>query len=152
MNRALFLFGDVIKYLESPNQQFDVCVASGILYHMTEPARFLELCSNVSDKLFIWSHYAEQEVVKTHPVLSHKIKRTENKSYRGFSYTEFHYEYEDAMGWAGFCGGANPFCRWITKEAIIEILKVNGYQHIHVFFDDLHNHPNGPHICLLAEK
>jgi hypothetical protein len=152
LNRAQFLFGDVINYLKDCTEKFDICVASGILYHMTEPAMFLELCSRVSDKLFIWSHYADAEVIKTHPVLSEKIKSTEEQVYKGMKYTEYQYEYATALGWAGFCGGADSNCRWLTKETILEILKMNGFKNIHVFFDDLSNNPNGPQICFLAEK
>lgn len=152
LNRANFLYGGVMAYLDDTKKKFDICVASGILYHMTDPSNFLELCSKVSDKLFIWSHYADEKEVKKHPVLKDKIKHTEDKVYKGYQYLEYHYEYDAALGWAGFCGGATPYCRWITKEAIFEILKLNGFKNIKVFFDDIANNPNGPQICLVAEK
>lgn len=152
LERTRFLLGDVMKYLESAPERVDICVASGILYHMTEPARFLQLCSRVSDRLFIWTHYADPAMVNTHPVLKQKIKRQDEVQFQGYTYTEFHYEYTDALGWAGFCGGANPFCKWITKGALMDLLNIFGYTHVRVFFDDTGNHPNGPNICLLAER
>ncbi|MFN8117398.1 MAG: class I SAM-dependent methyltransferase [Bacteroidia bacterium] len=152
LNRANFLYGGVIAYLDDTRRKFDVCVASGILYHMTDPSNFLELCSKVSDRLFIWTHYAGDKEIKSHPVLSEKIKHTEEKDYKGYKYAEYHYEYDAALGWAGFCGGATPYCRSITKETIFEILKLNGFQNIKVFFDELSSNPNGPQICFLAEK
>ena len=141
-----------MKFMENVNQRFDICVASGILYHMTEPARFLELCAKTSDKIFIWTHYADDDVIKNHTGLSQKIKSVDATEYKDYKYNEYYYEYDSALGWAGFCGGSNPFCKWITKSAMIQILKLNGFNKVEIFFDDLSNHPAGPNICFLAER
>src|SRR5271156_3738397 len=34
---ATFLYGDFIQYLEKTERKVDICWASGVLYHMTEP-------------------------------------------------------------------------------------------------------------------
>ena len=39
---ATFLYGDFIQYMEQTTRKVDVCWASGVLYHMTEPLRFLQ--------------------------------------------------------------------------------------------------------------
>lgn len=152
LSNTRFLHGEVMAFLEQTTQRFDLCVASGILYHLSDPALFLERCSRVSDRLFIWTHYAIPEAIEHHPVLREKITQQESKTFREYTYTEYIYAYEAALGWDGFCGGTADTCRWITREALIDILRLNGFQHIQVFFDDPHQHPNGPNICLLAEK
>jgi hypothetical protein len=152
LNRTSFLHGEVMAYLAETEQRFELCVASGILYHMSDPAGFLERCAAVADRLFIWTHYAIPETFAQHPVLKDKITGSEPAGFRGYDYTLYHYAYQDALGWEGFCGGTAPTCRWITREAITAILERCGYNTVHVLFDEPEQHPNGPHLCLLAEK
>jgi hypothetical protein len=37
LERAQFLYGDFLEYLRQTSPKFDVCIASGVLYHMREP-------------------------------------------------------------------------------------------------------------------
>ena len=41
LNRVHFKLGNFIPFLESTNEKFDAVIASGILYHMTEPVSVL---------------------------------------------------------------------------------------------------------------
>ncbi len=151
LNRTSFLHGEVMAYLQDCTERFDLCVASGILYHMMQPSVFLESCSRISNRLFIWTHYAIPEMIDQHPVLKKKIKRKHRQTFRGYEYDEYEYSYTDALGWDGFCGGTAETCRWITKDALLHILAQCGLSQVHVFFDDIASHPNGPNICLMAE-
>ena len=38
LKNVKFLFGDFNRYLEQQERRFDVVVASGVLYHMTNPS------------------------------------------------------------------------------------------------------------------
>jgi len=42
---ATFLLGDFMSYMRDEPEQFDLCVASGVLYHMRTPVETLELIS-----------------------------------------------------------------------------------------------------------
>lgn len=148
---ATFLHGEVMAYLAETEQRFEVCVASAILYHMSDPAGFLERCAQVSRRLFSWTHYAIPETIAQHPVLKDKITDCELAEFRGHEYTLYHYAYQEALGWEGFCGGAATTCRWITRDAIMAILRHCGYHKVDVLFDEPEQHPNGPHLCLMTQ-
>ena len=53
MDRVRFLCGDVVAYLKTTTISFDMCVASGILYHMSDPVELLWLLSQRVGKLLI---------------------------------------------------------------------------------------------------
>lgn len=48
--------GDVLKELEV-DTNYDVVFASGILYHMQEPLRFIELACQRAPAIYIWTHF-----------------------------------------------------------------------------------------------
>lgn len=41
LKRAKFLLGDFVAYLKNNTRHFDLCLASGVLYHMQNPAELL---------------------------------------------------------------------------------------------------------------
>ena len=44
MNTCTFLLGDFVKHLEThPDERYDMVLASGVLYHSTDPVHLLEL-------------------------------------------------------------------------------------------------------------
>jgi hypothetical protein len=61
---ANYLFGDFVGYLENTPKHYDLCWASGVLYHQVKPLRFLELISQRASAIFIWTHYYDTEMIK----------------------------------------------------------------------------------------
>ena len=38
---------------------FDICFASGVLYHMRNPAELIALIARATDRVLLWTHYME---------------------------------------------------------------------------------------------
>src|SRR3954451_816201 len=62
LENVRFLLGDFVDFLRQRQHAFDVCVASGVLYHMQNPVELIELLSQACRRyLFLWSHYYDAE-------------------------------------------------------------------------------------------
>ena len=65
--RVEFLCGDSVAYLRDTNRRFDVCVASGILYHMQDPAELIALLADrCREQLYLWTHYYDRALIDAH--------------------------------------------------------------------------------------
>ena len=146
LKRTTFLCGDFIKFLRQNSLQFDICVASGVLYHMQNPIELLELISKVSDRVLIWTHYFDSNLLEDARFTAH----TEAEQ-AGFKHTLHRHEYQNALGWSGFCGGSAPYCNWLSREDILQGLQRFGFSDIQIGFDDA-DHPNGPAFAIAATK
>lgn len=152
LTRSRFLCGDFVEYLREPGPQFNLCVASGVLYHMRNPAELIGLLADrCRDHLLLWTHYFDQAAVDASPKLQSKLSTSEDSDYRGFHHTLHHYEYGPALQWAGFCGGSAHFANWMGREDILACLKYFGFGDVRIF-DDARDHPNGPAFTLIARK
>src|SRR5689334_5536438 len=67
LRRCRFVLGDFVRLLETDATRFDVCIASGVLYHLRDPARLIALLARVTDRLFVWTHYYDPAVVEARP-------------------------------------------------------------------------------------
>lgn len=153
MQRVRFLCGDLIEYLkDSDCPQFDMGVASGILYHMVNPVELISLLAKCCQThLLIWTHYYDEAWAKAKNLQS-KFPFEEQVDYAGFSHTLVRQNYEsEALSWAGFCGGNRPFSNWMYREEIIKCLGYFGFPKIQINFDH-YDHPNGPAFTLLASR
>ncbi len=150
IKRAQFLCGDFVEYLLTNPGKFDICFASGVLYHMQNPVELIYLMTKAADKIYLWTHYYNYEAIKDKPV-SQQFSGTSGAEYEGFKHILHRYEYKDATKLAHFCGGSNPFCCWITRKDLMGCLKYFGFGNIKIQFDD-HKHTNGSNISLVATR
>ncbi|MBW4463957.1 MAG: class I SAM-dependent methyltransferase [Pegethrix bostrychoides GSE-TBD4-15B] len=151
LDRLSLLYGDFIEFLRANQAQFDLCVASGVLYHMRNPAELIGLIAKAADQMFIWTHYYDEELLKNHSTMSHRISEGKPSAYQGFSHMLYRQEYGASLGWNGFCGGSAPYSQWMSRADILDCCKHFGFSEIQICFDDT-NHPNGPAFALLATK
>jgi len=151
LDKVDFKLGDFMSFLQEDDSKFDMVCASGVLYHMEEPIKLLELISNVSDKLFIWTHYYDEEVIRNRKDLDAKFSPASTFEYKGVSYTSSTQSYNESLGWAGFCGGPKPISNWLTRDSILKALEEFGFTDIQINFDDP-NHQNGSAFALCAQK
>ncbi len=150
LKRAKFICGDFVKYLQNCSTKFDVCIASGVLYHMTNPVELLSLISQVTNKVFIWTHYYDQDLLQANPhKIAKKFLSSISAEHNGFKHTLYRYEYLTALDDAGFCGGSQPFSNWMSRADILACLKYVGFNEIEINFEQP-EHPNGPSFALLA--
>lgn len=152
-----FLLGDFTKTVFDHNQ-FDLVVASGVLYHMVDPIQFLKQIANYSKSVYLWTHYFEPNLELWNPNLKNKLekgkwnyKEPEVEEYEGLSIRIIKQHYKEALGWDGFCGGPEEYSYWIMKEDLLNLLRKVGYRRIDISFDDP-GHQNGPSFSVLAEK
>jgi len=151
LNRARFRLGDFLEYLRSSEDKYDLCVANGVLYHMREPAELIYLISKTSDKAIIWTHYFDDEVVKSDPGKARYFTEVKNHSFQGFDYVTNKYNYLEALESGGFCGGTAPFSRWMYRQDILACLKNFGFNKVDINFDDPQTR-SGPSFCVVASK
>jgi len=151
LDKVEFKLGDFVAYLENDDSKYDLVFASGVLYHMEEPIQLLKLISEVSDRLFIWTHYYDQEVISNREDLRRKFSPLSSFEYDGVSYEYSTQAYQDSLEWTGFCGGSKPTSKWLTRDSIMRALEQYGYNDIQINFDHL-DHQNGPAFALCARR
>jgi hypothetical protein len=149
LKRVHFLCGDFVEYLRSNPGKFDVCLACGVLYHMINPAELISLIAQVSDQVFLWTHYYDHEVISCKPDHAYRFPNSMSAEYDGFKHTLYRQEYNTALNFLTFCGGSNTFSHWMSREDILNCLRYFGLSDIQVYFDDT-NHGSGPNFALTA--
>lgn len=146
-----FLCGDFVEYLRTNQTKFDICIASGVLYHMRNPAELIALAAKASDRLFIWTHYYDQAIISKNPNLAHKFSSGVPNEYAGFQHTLYRQEYKAALDWTGFCGGSEMLSHWLSRDDIIACLRHFGLNNIQSNFE-APDHPNGPSFAITAVR
>ena len=151
MKRAQFLCGDFVEYLGSGPERANLVVASGVLYHMTNPVELMYLISQVTDYVFLWTHYYDDGALARRPEIRRKITAREERKVHGFAHELFRYEYWGSFGLKRFCGGPNPHAFWMRRDAILDCLRFLGFASIVTGFDE-REHADGPAFAVVARR
>lgn len=151
LNNVEFKLGDFVPFIKDNSDRYDAVIASGVLYHMFDPIDLIESLSKLTNKIFIWTHYYDEGIIKNNPNLSHKFGTIEQVERNGIAYEWVEQSYKDALKWAGFCGGSAPTSRWLTRDSLIKLLNSVGFSEIAIEFDDP-THPHGPSLAICAQK
>jgi len=148
--KADFLLGDFRPYLDTCTDTYDLLVASGVLYHMTEPVKLLQDMAKVSRSIYIWTHYYDPDVVLKRDELKRKFDSDPRvQHFGGREIISYKQSYLDALEWQGYCGGSAPSSYWMTKESILGVLSDLGLQ---VVMGRDFQHANGPVLMLFASR
>jgi hypothetical protein len=150
LDRVRFLLGDAVAWLEQEARTYDLLVASGILYHMAEPLRFLDAVTARSDRVFLWTHHYDETVIS---------RREDSRQFAPAGRLRPDADWQgskrlypgDATAWKGFSGGRHPFAIWLTRDTILGYLEARGFTILGVEFDH-RDHPNGPALALAARR
>jgi SAM-dependent methyltransferase len=149
-SRARFLLGDFLSFLrEAPDARFDVGVASGVLYHMPEPVELLARLARACDRLFLWTHYYDRDLVRRQPAVAARFRSAETRIVEGFSHTVYPHWYQAARFTPGFCGSGETHPRWMTREDIAGALRHCGHQRVEIGLEEP-EHPHGPALGLVS--
>lgn len=152
MKVARFLLGNFEKYLELNETQFDICVASGVLYHSNNPTELLGNICKSCDKILLWTHYYDETIIGNQsPALFNRFKEDKLIEYKGSLIKLHNFQYLTEATSHSFCGGLNSGSMWLERAGIETILKLNGFKISAQGFDHPH-HPNGPSVALIAER
>lgn len=151
LQRSRFLLGDFIGYLENTDAQFDVCVASGVLYHMAEPIKLLHLIAQHAETVLLWTHYYDAQIIESTPSLARKFTHLGEREDYGIRYAVHKQTYGETVTGTRFFGGNKPYSLWLERETILTALEQFGYTDITIGFDEP-NQVHGPAFALLARK
>jgi hypothetical protein len=149
MRRARFLYGDAVAYLRETSEHFDVGIASGILYHMTNPVELLTLLAARCDRVYLWTHYYDDAALMRAPIVRARFHGTSEATCAGFTHTLHRYRYQSARLRLGFSGGSAPHSQWLTRDTIVAALRHVGFPHVEMAFDEPY-HPYGPSCAFAA--
>jgi SAM-dependent methyltransferase len=112
--------------------RFDAVFCVGLLYHLPAPWALLSEVARVSDRLFLWTHLAEE--AQASDVIA---------GYRGTTYREA--GLEDPLS------GLSPTSFWPTRASLIEMLGRSGFRKVQVIEADP-AHPHGSCLTLAATQ
>jgi 2-polyprenyl-3-methyl-5-hydroxy-6-metoxy-1,4-benzoquinol methylase len=125
-----FREADVKTFEAGTFGHFDVVLAMGILYHLDQPAAWLDAVARATrGVLFVDTHYApadDHALAALDPRLK-AIGPLEDQSFRGWpTHGRWFEEYQTeaqrvAMPWASF---SNPRSFWLTKGSLVATLRV----------------------------
>lgn len=149
MEHAHFLCADFIEWLERHDREFDICLASGVLYHMKEPLRMLELVCRRARALFLWTHYYDARVVQTDGRHHHRFIRPVDMEWKGFRATAQYRSYGAVKRSFRHLGGSAPYSLWMNRDDILAAIRHYGMKDIRIH-EDNPGHVNGPALTLFA--
>ncbi len=145
MEHTRFLHGDFVEYLRAGPPRVDAVIASGVLYHMENPVELLALLARITDKLFLWTHYYDRDLIAPNQAVKERFDGVIQREHSGFEHRLFRYVYGGSFG----IGGPRPYSHWMLREDIPEALGQFGFNMIRISFETP-DHPNGPAFALVA--
>jgi SAM-dependent methyltransferase len=149
--RSRFLCGDFVPYLENTSERFDVIVASGVLYHMKDPIKLLELIARRTDRVYLWTHYFDQQIIAEKPYLQVRFNSQNKVKVGGSVVTEYRHEYQQSLQTSGFSGGSSEYSTWLSREDLMLVLRETGFTHFE-FSWEMPDHPHGPCLSMIAVR
>ncbi|MBL9213263.1 MAG: class I SAM-dependent methyltransferase [Opitutaceae bacterium] len=149
MPHSRFLLGDCLAYLKAGDTVFDVGIACGILYHLTNPVELLELLGRRSRALFLWTVFYDPEFVAQNPVPGAKFSEALEMETAGFKHTVHRFNYGPSLDWKGFCGGGDVYSYWMEKDQILGALRQFGFTD---FRTEVHPNVHGSALLVAARK
>lgn len=152
MRSARFYLGDSQLWLEQRVDRYDLVIASGVLYHMQDPIRFLDAIANRTDAIFIWTHYADDGAMPPgDPRRGAFVGTVEKRQHLGIDIHLHPRSYLGAWKDKAFCGGMHDLHRWIDRQDLLALLGRFGYDDIRIWNDEP-AHAFGPAFCLFARR
>lgn len=149
LDRCSFLCGDVTAYLEATRESFDVCLAVGVLYHLTEPVRLIELVASRAERLVLWTHVYDAAGIAAAGLAS-RFDPPSTAVHAGFEHTVHRHRYGAGTRLAGFWGGTQPYSTWLTRDDLLGALAHFGWRNVETAFEN--EHPYAPALALVASR
>ena len=152
LERARFLLGDFVPYMEETDERFELVLACGVLYHAPTPLRMLTAMARVADRVGIWTHYFHESLTGAEGIASRLFRsEPESASFRGVDVTLHRRDYREALVHSGFCGGPEESAIWMELDDIVAVLRALGYTRVEITDND-RAHPHGPCVLLYAQR
>lgn len=148
--RSKFLLGNFVSYLRDEGTAYDLAIACGVLYHMKNPVQLIELLSKRAEKLFVWTHYYDEELVSADRRVKENFAGCWNASHGGFEHRLHAHGYGAALDWKGFCGGGSESSNWMEKPQMLAAFEHFGFRLLSEAIEP--EHPHGPAVWLAFDK
>jgi hypothetical protein len=147
-----FLLGDFTQFMERSGRRFDICWASGVLYHAADPIRLLKAMCSAAPLIFIWTQYFDAEIISCSPEQLRFFRSNLDKRVReGDREITLHYRSYAQKKGRLFSGGPDDHSYWMSKDDIIAVLAQQGFAHVVMGAEDPY-FVNGPAFCFIASK
>lgn len=137
LERCKFLYGDLNEILSVLSGHFDLCLALGVLYHLENPIPIIYRLAELTESMFVWTHYATAKLPKG--------RLAEVKYEKGFCRGK--YVREDI---GHYLSGLQKKSFWVYEEDLLRIVKDAGFKNIDLITKE--EHKNGPAMLFLAKK
>lgn len=152
LDRARFYLGNIQPWLEKEETVYDFALASGVLYHLPDPANFLLQLSRKAEAVFIWTHFFHDEAMPSGDVRRNPFSgRVETRTVEGLPVRYYERSYQHAQANASFCGGMKDRHYWMHRDDILSLLQRVGYRSIEIQAEEL-AHSGGPCFSIFARK
>jgi len=152
IKHAKFMLGNFLPWLEQTETTYDLIIASGVLYHMSNPLHLLELIAKRASAVYLWTHYFSDEAMPKGDLRrKHMSGEVERRTFRGITVPLYRRGYLNSWKDHMFCGGMHDRHYWIEKDDIVRVLGLLGFDDIRTAHDDP-SHPNGPALSVFARR
>lgn len=152
LKNARFMLGDFVKWLEDCEQDYDLIIASGVLYHLGNPLNFIELAAKRTNALYIWTHFVHEGMM---PIGDPRRGVIENEpklvDFHGIPVRLYRRTYATAPKNDNFNGGMADAHSWMHRDDILEALKAVGLSDIRIAQEN-GQHLNGPCFSVFASR
>lgn len=139
LEKARFLYGDCLQYLEECTETFDLIFCCGVLYHMEDPIRLIRQVACRTRRIFLWTHYYTPDAPQYHP---HTSPVEVNRD--GEIYTYYRRQNTDRDA-GRFWGGTATSASMLSRSDLFRAFRQYGFLHNMVHVEELQN-PSGPAI------
>jgi len=116
-----------------------VCICSGILYHLPQPQRLIAQIAEISPRILINTHCAN-DVFPKGLIKSSEVE-LKGRRYRGKTLDEVNTDHPSA--------GLQPVSFWFFKDDLIALLADLGYTDVQFLKDWM---PESPGLTVYAQK
>ncbi len=137
LNRCKFLFADAEEILSFLPGPFDLCLAIGVLYHLSDPVSAVYRISRISRNLFAWTHCVTEDFPDG---------RLVNVKYNGCVYRG-KYVKENTLD---CLSGLKRVSFWLFEDDLFRLMKDAGFNKIDLIAKE--KHPHGLAVTFLAKK
>lgn len=152
LDRTNFYLGDIQSWLAETQTVYDLAIASGVLYHMQDPAKFLSMISAQTNSLFIWTHFYDEAAMPPSDLrLLPFSGKVEIRNIDGLNLHYHERSYKQANTDASFCGGMKDRHYWMRRDEILSLLRHLGFNELEELDVDL-EHAGGPCFSVFARK
>lgn len=133
LKSAKFLFGDFMPWLEQSTRRFDAIWASGVLYHMVDPIKFLKLLAARTDRIYLWTHFYPDGYAPE--VIEAPLAKIETREIDGHDIAHYLRSYMGAEQNKVYCGGVYSASVWLQRSDILGILQREGFNRLQIEFE-----------------